>query len=156
MARTRIIIVDNSLFMRIMLSHVLERLEFEIAATAKDGREALDKYFELKPDIMLIDLVVADLDDFAVVRAILNQDPSAIINLMIPERLDEPGVIVDAVRAGVKGHIREPISPDELEALLGKPLRKISKGCICNPARHGQIKHWEFTHADTAAAHDFL
>lgn len=118
MARTRIIIVATSLFMRIMLSHVLERLEFEIAATAKDGRGALDKYFELKPDIVLIDLVVADLDDFAVVRAILNQDPSAIINLMIPERLDEPGVIVDAVRAGVKGYIREPISPDELGALL--------------------------------------
>ena len=134
MARTRIIIGDNSLFMRIMLSHVLERLEFEIAATAKDGREALDKYFELKPDIMLIDLVVADPDDFAVVRAILNQDPSAIVILMIPERLDEPGVILDAVRAGVKGYIREPISPDELEALLGKTLRKISKGYNLQPS----------------------
>ncbi len=120
--------------MRIMLSNVLERLEFEIAATAKDGQEALDKYFELKPDIMLIDLVVADPDDFAVVRAILNQDSSAVVILMIPEHLDEPGVIVDAVRAGVKGYIREPISPNELEALLGKTLHKISKDYSPQPA----------------------
>ena len=126
MARTRIIIADNSLFRRIMLSNVLERLEFEIAATAKGDQEAFDKYFELKPDIMLVDLVVAD--DFRVVRAILNQDPSAVVILMIPERLDEPDVIVDAVRAGVKGYIREPISPDELQALLVKTLSKTSKG----------------------------
>lgn len=137
MARTRIIIADNSLFMRITLSCVLGRLEFEIAATTKGGREALDKYFELKPDILLIDLVAAAPDDFAVVRAILNQDPSATVILMIPERLDEPDVIVDAVRAGVKGYIREPISPDELKAQLGKTLRKISKGCNLqlSPAR---------------------
>ena len=127
MARTRIIVADNSLFMRIILPNVLERLEFEIA-TAKDGREALDKYFELKPDIMLIDLVIAEPYDFAVVHAIQNQDPSAVVILMIPERLDEPDVIVDAVRAGVKGYIREPISPDELQALLVKTLSKTSKG----------------------------
>ncbi len=128
MAKTRIMIVDNSLFMRIMISNVLQRLEFETAATAKDGREALDKYFELKPDIILMDLVVAELDDFAVVRAILNQDSSAMIILMIPECLDEPDVIVDAVRAGINGYIKEPVSPDKLEALLGKTLRQISKG----------------------------
>lgn len=126
MARTRIIVADDSLFMRIILSHVLERLEFEIAATAKDDQEAMDKYFELKPDIMLIDLVVAG--DFRVVRTILNQDPSATVILIIPERLDEPSVITDAVRAGVKGYIREPISPDELQALLVKTLSKTSKG----------------------------
>ncbi len=134
MAKTRIMIVDNSLFMRIMISNVLQRLEFETAATAKDGREALDKYFELKPDIILMDLVVAELDDFAVVRAILNQDSSAMIILMIPECLDEPDVIVDAVRAGVNGYIKEPVSPDKLEALLGKTLRQISKGCNLQPS----------------------
>ena len=134
MAKTRIMIVDNSLFMRIMISNVLQRLEFETAATAKDGREALDKYFELKPDIILMDLVVAELDDFAIVRAILNQDSSAMIILMIPECLDEPDVIVDAVRAGVNGYIKEPVSPDKLEALLGKTLRQISKGCNLQPS----------------------
>ncbi len=134
MAKTRIMIVDNSLFMRIMISNVLQRLEFEIAATAKDGREALDKYFELKPDIILMDLVVAELDDFAVVRATLNQDSSAMIILMIPECLDEPDVIVDAVRAGVNGYIKEPVSPDKLEALLKKTLRQISKGCNLQPS----------------------
>lgn len=134
MARTRIIIADNSLFMRIMLKNVLETFGFEVVATAKDAREMVDKFAETKPDIALIDLALEGMGRVDLIHTITEHYPSAAVVLMIPERLDELDVIVDAVRAGVKGYIREPISPDELEALLGETLRKISKGCNLQPS----------------------
>jgi two-component system chemotaxis response regulator CheY len=123
MAGLKVVIADGSAFMRIMLSNALESLGFEVVATAKNAQEAVDKYSELKPDIMFLDMEMADKDNFAAVRAIAD-DPSAAIILMIPERLDIPDLIVDAVKAGAKGFIRKPISPTELKARIEGALRR--------------------------------
>ena len=120
----KVLIGDGSLFMRIMLTSALESLGLKVVATAKDSQEAMDKYLELKPHIVLLDLVIADVSDFATIRAIGHDNPSAAIILMIPEHLNIPDVIVDAVRAGAKGYMSKPIKPEELKARIGSTLRR--------------------------------
>ena len=123
MEKVKILLADSSTFTRIILSNALETLGFEVVAIAKDGREALDKFTELSPDIALIDLALEGHDSIDVVRALTTANPSAAVALMIPENMDDPDIIVEAVRAGAKAYIKKPTSTEEIKRRLSRLLR---------------------------------
>ena len=123
MPKIKVILADSSTFTRIILANALETLGFEVVAVAKDGREALDKCTHCKPDIALIDLALEGIDGIAVVRAITTHDPSVAVALLIPEGMDDPDVIVEAVRAGARSYIKKPTSGEEVERRLANLLR---------------------------------
>ena len=124
MKKTRILLADSSTFTRIILSNALEAIGFEVVAIAKDGREALDKFAQLKPDLALIDLALEGIDGIEVLRALTKQDPSAAIALLIPENMDDPDIIVEAVRAGAKSYIKKPTSGEEVKRRLTSLLKR--------------------------------
>ena len=124
MEKTKILLADSSTFTRIILTNALEALGFEIVAIAKDGREAIDKFTQCSPDIALIDLALEGIDGIDVVRALTAQDPSAAIALLIPENMDDPDIIVEAVRAGAKAYIKKPLSGEEINKRLCNLLRR--------------------------------
>ena len=124
MEKTKMLLADSSTFTRIILANALETLGFEIVAIAKDGREALDKFTQLKPDIALIDLTLAVIDGIEVIRTLTAQDPSASIALLIPESMDDPDIIIEAVRAGAKSYIKKPTSGEEVKRRLSNLLRR--------------------------------
>jgi len=124
MEKVKILLADSSTFTRIILANTLETLGFEVVAIAKDGREALDKFAQHSPDIALIDLALEGADGIDVIRALTTQDPSAVVVLMMPENMDDPDVIVEAVRAGAKAYIKKPTSGEEIKGRLTKLLRK--------------------------------
>jgi DNA-binding NarL/FixJ family response regulator len=123
MEKTKILLADSSTFTRIILANALETLGFEVVAIAKDGREALDMYAQYSPDIALIDLVLEGIDGIDVVRALTTQNPSAALALLIPENMDDPDVIVEAVRAGAKSYIKKPTSGEEIKKRLANLAR---------------------------------
>jgi len=124
MEKIKILLADSSTFTRILLANALETLGFEVVAVAKNGREALDKFTQLKPDIALIDLKLEGIDGIDVVRAVTTHDPSAAVALLIPEGMDDPDVIVEAVRAGAKSYMKKPTSGEEIKSRLDKMLRR--------------------------------
>ncbi len=124
MERTKVLLADSSTFTRIILANALETLGFEVVAVAKDGREALDKFAQLSPDIALVDLALEGIDGIAVVRALTTHDPSAAVALLIPEGMDDPDVIVEAVRAGAKSYIKKPTSGEEVKRRLANLLKR--------------------------------
>ena len=124
MEKTKILLADSSTFTRILLTNALETLGFEVVAVAKDGREALDKYAQHSPDIALIDLKLEGIDGIDVIRALTTDNPSAAVALLIPEKMDDPDIIVEAVRAGAKAYIKKPTSGEEIKARLTKLLRR--------------------------------
>ena len=124
MEKIKILLADSSTFTRILLANALETLGFEVAAIAKDGREALDKFTQYSPDIVLIDLKLEGIDGIDVVRALTAQNPSAAIALLIPENMDDPDVIVEAVRAGAKSYIKKPTSGEEVKRRLANLVRR--------------------------------
>ena len=124
MEKTKILLADSSTFTRIILANALEALGFEVVAIAKDGRDALDKFTQLKPDIALIDLSLEGIDGIDVVRALTTQYPSAAVALLIPENMDDPDVIVEAVRAGAKSYIKKPTSGEEVKRRLANLIRR--------------------------------
>jgi len=124
MTRGRVLVAEGSVFMRIMLTTTLERFGFEVVATANNGKEAVDGYMELRPDIVLVDVELKDMDAIEITRVIANEDPSAVVIILIPESMDVPDIIVDAVRAGAKGYMRKPISAEEIEAHIRSAMRR--------------------------------
>jgi two-component system chemotaxis response regulator CheY len=124
MEKTKILLADSSTFTRIILSNALETLGFEVVAIAKNGIEVLDKFTQHRPDIALIDLKLEGVDGISVIRALTEHDPSAAVALMIPENMDDPDVIVEAVRAGAKSYIKKPTSAEEIEKRLANLLKR--------------------------------
>ena len=124
MEKIKILLADSSTFTRIILGNALETLGFEVVAIAKDGREALDKFTELSPDIALIDLELKGIDGIEVIRALTTDNPSAAVTLLIPQNMDDPDIIVEAVRAGAKAYIKKPTSGEEIKARLTKLLKR--------------------------------
>ena len=124
MGKIKILLADSSTFTRILLTNALETLGFEVAAVAKNGREVLDMFARYNPDIALIDLTLEGIDGIDVVRTLTTQDPSAAVALLIPEEMDDPDVIVEAVRAGAKAYIKKPLSGEEINKRLGKLIKR--------------------------------
>ena len=120
----KILIAEKSTFMRIMLKTFLEKLEFEVLGMAKDGEEALAKYHDLKPDIVLVDVALDEIDGIEVTRQIAAEDPKTVIIMLIVESPETPEIIVEAVRAGAKGYIRKPLSEGEIEKRISGALEQ--------------------------------
>jgi len=114
---TKVLIADSSPFVCIMLTTALEKLGFEVVGRAKNGKEAIDKYMKLKPDIILIDAALNDVEGIQVTRVITSENASIII-LMVAESADTPDTIVEAVKAGIAGYLRKPFSAEEIEARM--------------------------------------
>ncbi|MBI2869997.1 MAG: response regulator [Chloroflexi bacterium] len=111
---SRVLVADNSLFLRTMIKSQLEKLNFRVVATAKDSQECLSKSAESRPDITLIDIGIAEENDFSVLRAILEKMPSSNVIVMLPDHPGFPEMVVNAVRAGASGFLKKPISPTDL------------------------------------------
>lgn len=124
MEKIKILLADSSTFTRILLANALETLGFEVVAVAKDGREALDKFAQHSPDIALIDLKLEGIDGIDVIRALTTDNPSVAVALLMPENMDDPDIIVEAVRAGAKAYIKKPTSGEEMKERLTKLLRR--------------------------------
>jgi DNA-binding NarL/FixJ family response regulator len=124
MEKIEILIADSSTFTRIILSNALEQLGFEVIATAKDGKEALDMYAKRSPDITLVDVALENPDGISVVRALTEHNPSAAVALLMPENMDDPDVIVEAVRAGATAYIKKPLSGEEIKNRLANLLKR--------------------------------
>jgi CheY-like chemotaxis protein len=118
MKKTRILLADSSAFVRIVLSNGLGSLGFEVIAIAKNGQEALEMYAQRRPDIALIDLKLDNSGGIEVIRALIKNNPLAVIAVMMPENMDDPDVIVEAVRAGAKAYIKKPTSVEEMKKRL--------------------------------------
>jgi len=124
MEKTKILLADSSTFTRILLANALGTLGFEVVAVAKNGIEALEKFAQYRPDIALIDLKLDGIGGIDVVRALTKDNPSAAVALLMPDNIDDPDVIVEAVRAGAKSYIKKPTSGEEMKERLNKLLKR--------------------------------
>ena len=123
----KVLIADGSTFMRIVLKTSLTALDFDVVGTAKDGMEAVDKYMELKPDIVLVDVALQGMDGIEVTRTITNDSPSAAVILLISESMDIPDLIVEGVRAGATAYMRKPLSEEEIKRSVDGALRRLKR-----------------------------
>jgi len=124
--KKKILIVDDSLLMRRMLRDILEKERYEVCGEAQNGKEAIDKYQELKPDIVTMDIVmplVDNIDGIAAVREIIKLDPNA--KIIMCSAMGQHILVVEAIQAGAKDFIVKPFQPSKVVGTVTKVLDEI-------------------------------
>jgi two-component system chemotaxis response regulator CheY len=107
----RVLIVDDSSFMRSRIQRDLTAAGFEVVGEARNGQEAASHYARLRPDLVTMDLTMREHDGIEGVRGILALDPAAKIVLF--SIVDDPATLAEVHRAGVKAYVHKG-SPTEL------------------------------------------
>ena len=114
----KVLIVDDALFMRKTLSDIVYEQGYEVVAEAIDGDSAVNLYFQLKPDIVLMDVVMPNKNGIDAAMEILEKDKDA--KIIIVSALGQQGLIIDALKGGVKDYIIKPFTKEKVVAALKK------------------------------------
>jgi two-component system, chemotaxis family, chemotaxis protein CheY len=111
-----VLVCDDAIFMRTMISDILTTAGFEVIGEAETGREAVDRYKELKPDLVTMDIVMPDMGGIEAVREICRVDPDA--KVLMCSAMGQQALVVEAVQAGAKDFVVKPFQPSRvLEAV---------------------------------------
>jgi len=103
---TKLLVVDDSLFMRQMLKNVLPKDKFEVIGEANNGKEAVAKYIELKPDLVTMDITMPDMDGIAAVKEIIKINSEA--KVIMCSAMGQKPMIKEALQAGAIDFIIKP------------------------------------------------
>lgn len=101
----RILVVDDSSIMRKMIKQTLESDSHSVVGEAKNGRDAVEMYKDLSPDIVTMDITMREMDGFAAAKEILNIDADA--QIIFLSNLDEDKYSREAGRIGAKGYLNK-------------------------------------------------
>lgn len=124
--KIKLIIVDDHEVVRKGLKGFLELTEeFEVIGEGSNGLEALSLAQELKPDVILMDLIMPEMDGIEATRRIMLADENA--KILVLSSFGDENNVVPALQAGAKGYVLKDISPDELADALKETAKGKSK-----------------------------
>ena len=117
---TKVLIVDDAAFMRMMLKDILSKNGFDVVGEAENGKEAVTKYEELKPDIVTMDITMPEMDGIAAVKEIKEKHSDA--KVVMVSAMGQQAMVIEAIRSGAADFIVKPFQPDRVLEALGKAL----------------------------------
>lgn len=115
---TKIMIVDDAEFLRVRISKMLNGEGFEVVE-AENGARAVEKYKEIHPDLVLMDVTMPEMDGLTALKTIRESDSQARVIMLTA--LGQESVVLDAIKSGAKDFI---VKPFEQERVLGA-IKKI-------------------------------
>jgi two-component system chemotaxis response regulator CheY len=116
----KVLVVDDALFMRKLVTDALTGGGHEVIGEACNGAEAVDRYRELQPDLVTLDITMPEKDGLEALREIVALDPSA--RVIMCSALGQESKVLEAVRGGAKEFIVKPFQPDRVLAAVDKAL----------------------------------
>ncbi len=111
-----ILICDDAAFMRMMIKDILSKNGYEIAGEAENGLKAVEKYREVKPDLVMMDITMPEMDGIQALKKIKEEDPSATISMC--SAMGQQAMVIESIQSGAKDFIVKPFDKDRvLEAV---------------------------------------
>jgi two-component system chemotaxis response regulator CheY len=104
-----VLVCDDAIFMRTMVSDILEKAGFEVLGQAESGLQAIEKYKQLKPDFVTMDIVMPEMGGIDAVREIRKLDPNA--KILMCSAMGQQQLVVEAMQAGARGFVVKPFQP---------------------------------------------
>jgi two-component system chemotaxis response regulator CheY len=117
----KILITDDANFMRTMLAKIVKENGYEVVGMAENGKDAIEKYNDLKPDLVTMDITMPGMDGIEATKEIIKQDPDA--KVVVCSAMGQKPMVLEAIEAGAKDFIVKPIKPDKVNETLDKLLR---------------------------------
>src|SRR5690625_5147206 len=116
----RILIVDDAAFMRMMIKDILVRNNYQVVGEAQDGNEAVEKFKELQPDLVMMDITMPEKDGIEALKEIKEHDPLAAV--IMCSAMGQQAMVIDAIQAGAKDFIVKPFQADRVMEAVNKAL----------------------------------
>jgi two-component system, chemotaxis family, chemotaxis protein CheY len=116
----KILIVDDAAFMRMMIKDILTKGGFEVVGEAADGNQAVEKYKELNPDLVTMDITMPEKDGIAALKEIKGMDSGA--KIIMCSAMGQQAMVIDAIQAGAKDFIVKPFQADRVIEAIQKAL----------------------------------
>ena len=111
-----ILISDDAAFMRMMIKDILTKNGYNVVGEAENGKVAVDKYTELKPDLVLMDITMPEMDGIESLKAIRAKDPNACV--IMCSAMGQQAMVIEAIQSGAKDFIVKPFQAERvLEAV---------------------------------------
>ena len=107
-----VLICDDAAFMRAIIAEAMTAGGYEVVGEAATGTEAVDRYQELKPDVVTMDMVMPDVSGIEAVRMIIEADPDACI--VMCSALGQERLVEDSLTAGATGFVVKPFQASQL------------------------------------------
>ena len=108
----KILLVDDAAFMRMMVKETLTKAGYTDLYEAADGMQAVETYNDIKPDLVLMDITMPNMDGLEALKAIKSKDPNA--NILMCSAMGQESMVIDAIKSGAKDFIVKPFKPDRI------------------------------------------
>ncbi len=115
-----ILIVDDAAFMRMMIKDILSKNGYNVVGEAENGQKAIDKYNELKPDLVLMDITMPELDGIQALKAIKASDPNA--SIIMCSAMGQQAMVIESIQSGAKDFIVKPFQADRVLEAVKKAI----------------------------------
>lgn len=117
-----VLVVDDSRFVRLSIMKMLRSGGFDIAGEAEDGLIAIEKFKALKPDLVIMDIMMPNMDGIEAIKKIRQIDPNS--KIIVCSSLHQPEVIKDATLAGALKFIFKPFEMNSLVQSVNEVLKQ--------------------------------
>lgn len=116
----KILVVDDAAFMRMMIKEVLTKNGFEVVGEAENGAVAVDKYKELSPDLVIMDITMPEVNGIEALKKIKEADAGA--KIIMCSAMGQQAMVIEAIQAGAKDFIVKPFQADRVCEAVRKVL----------------------------------
>ena len=107
-----ILICDDAAFMRMMIKDILTKNGYNIAGEAENCAKAVEKYAELKPDLVLMDITMPEMDGIEALKKIKASDPGA--SVIMCSAMGQQAMVIESIQSGAKDFIVKPFQADRV------------------------------------------
>jgi len=116
----KVLIVDDAAFMRMMLKDILVKNGYEVLGEAENGLKAVEKYKELNPDLVIMDITMPEMDGIEAVKEIKKINPSAAV--IMCSAMGQQSMVIEAIQSGAKDFIVKPFQADRIIEAVRKVI----------------------------------
>lgn len=116
----KILITDDTAFMRMTLKNILSKNGYEIAGEAEDGVQSVALYKSTSPDLVTMDITMPNMDGITAIKEIMKVDPNA--KIIVCSAMGQKSLVIEALNAGAKDFIVKPFQPDRITEAVKKVL----------------------------------
>ncbi|MDL4839352.1 response regulator [Aquibacillus rhizosphaerae] len=114
----KILVTDDAAFMRMQLKNIFTSLGHEVVGEAENGQIAVEKYKELKPDLVSMDITMPEMNGVEAVKQIKSIDPNATV--VMCSAMGQQQMVLEAIQAGAKDFIVKPFDQERIQQALAK------------------------------------
>jgi two-component system chemotaxis response regulator CheY len=115
-----ILVVDDAAFMRMMIKDVLTKNGYEILGEAENGQKAIEKFKELNPDLVIMDITMPEVDGIQAVKEIKKIDANA--KIIMCSAMGQQAMVIESIQAGARDFIVKPFQADRVVEAVKKVI----------------------------------